>query len=125
MRQKTRFAVTCIVVVSLILTSTTAGRAQLVSTSEALGMERGGAAGATVDAFLARQQVAAELKALGVDPEVARLRASALSVSELEELAERIHEAPAGAGVIEVIGITFVVLLILELLGVIDIFKKI
>lgn len=100
-------------------------RADVVSTSQALALEDEGEARALVDAYLARDSVAAELEALGVDPELARLRAASLSGSELRELAGRIDEAPAGGGVLVVLGITFVVLLVLELVGVIDIFKRV
>jgi hypothetical protein len=40
-------------------------------------------------------------------------------------LAGRLEELPAGGDLLAVVGITFVVILILELVGVIDIFKKI
>ena len=99
--------------------------AGLVSTSQALELERQQQAQARVDAYLAREEVTAALTALGVDPEAARERAAALSPSELVALAGRIDEAPAGGtSVIAVLGVTFVVLLVLELVGVIDIFKK-
>ena len=49
---------------------------------------------------------------------------AALSDSELVQLSENIDQAPAGAGVVEVVGIVFIVLIILELVGVTDIFKK-
>jgi uncharacterized membrane protein (Fun14 family) len=39
-------------------------------------------------------------------------------------LADGLDEAPAGGDALAVIGIVFLVLLILELTGVIDIFKK-
>lgn len=107
----------------IALVAAVPGRAEVISTSEALALEAGSAR-AAVDAYLAREEVAAELAALGVDPELARLRADALSETELEELAGRIHEAPAGGGVLAVLGATFLVLLVLELVGVIDIFKK-
>ncbi|MDH3404027.1 MAG: PA2779 family protein [Acidobacteriota bacterium] len=110
--------------VSLLLALVPGARAEVVSTSEALALGEGAATRAVVDAYLARQEVAAELASLGVDPEVARLRAAALTPLELEAMAGRIAEAPAGGAVIEVLGITFLVLLILELVGVIDIFKK-
>lgn len=100
--------------------------AELVSTAEALALEDGNEAKAIVDAWLARDQVAQELAALGVDPEMARLRVAALSSAEIAELAQNIEDAPAGGnGVIVVLGVTFLVLLILELVGVIDIFKKV
>ena len=95
----------------------------LVSTSDALALEEGARAEAIVESYLSRADVAAQLAALGVDPELARLRAESLSRSELEELAQRIEEAPAGGdGVLAVLGIA--VLVLLELVGVIDIFKK-
>ena len=51
-------------------------------------------------------------------------RLDALSDAEVATLAGQIGEAPAGGDALAVIGIVFVVLIILELVGVIDIFKK-
>jgi len=114
------------VIVVGALTFGTPARAEIVSTSEALALEDSSDARMLVDEYLARDEVAAELAALGVDPELARLRANALSDTEVQALAGRIHEAPAGGtGVFAVLGVTFLVLLILELVGVIDIFKKV
>jgi hypothetical protein len=111
--------------VALVLALPSSAAGGLVSSSEALSLEREGQARSVVDAYLAREDVARELAGLGVDPELARLRAQALSPSELDALAGRIHEAPAGGdGVIVVLGITFIVLLILELVGVINIFNR-
>lgn len=121
-----RSVLSTLIALGLILGVPGPGAAQLVSSSQALALEGSGEARAVVDAYLARAEVASELVGLGVDPELARLRAAAMSATELEELAGRIREAPAGgSGVITVLGITFVVLLVLELLGVIDVFKKI
>jgi len=120
---KSPLSILALVGLVLALPSSTAG--SLVSSSEALSLERGGEARSVVDAYLAREDVARELASLGVDPELARLRAQALSASELDALAGRIHEAPAGGDtVIVVLGITFIVLLILELVGVINIFNR-
>jgi hypothetical protein len=95
-------------------------QAGLISTQDALLMDNNPAA--PVDAWLLREDVAAELAAMGVSPDMARIRAASLSPAELAELADRIDELPAGAGVIEVLGITFLVLIILDLVGVINIF---
>lgn len=101
-------------------------RAEIISTSEALAAEERTEALEVVEAYLAREDVAAQLAALGVEPELARLRAEVLSQDELEDLAGRIEEEPAGGdGLLVVLGVTFVVLLVLELVGVIDIFKKV
>ncbi len=121
----TRASIASVLVVLLVLGVPAVGNAAPVSTSQALALESEGQARAIVDAYLGREQVADELAALGVDPELARLRAMALSPSELDELVGRIEDSPAGgSGVITVLGVTFLVLLILELVGVIDIFKK-
>ena len=51
-------------------------------------------------------------------------RLAALSEQEVASLADQIESAPAGGDALAVIGIVFLVLVILELVGVIDIFKK-
>lgn len=119
---------TCSLILGLVLVLTLCAmpaNAQVISTSRALALEDGQVAAAAVDAYLARADVAARLTTLGVDPELARLRAAALSVDELAALAGRIEDAPAGGDVITILGVTFLVLLILELVGAIDIFKKV
>ena len=78
-----------------------------------------------IQSFLSRDTVQQQLVQLGVKPELAMARVQALTPAERLLLEDRINDLPAGAGVVEVIGIVFIVLLILELLGVTDIFKKI
>jgi hypothetical protein len=79
---------------------------------------------ATVNAALARDEVRQQFTALGVDPAEIESRVAALTDSELSTLARQMNEMPAGADALAVIGIVFIVLLILEMVGVIDIFKK-
>lgn len=78
-----------------------------------------------IENFLAQEAVQQQLVQLGVNPEQALTRAASLSQAERLMLQDRINDLPAGAGAVEVIGIVFIVLIILELLGVTDIFKKI
>ena len=80
---------------------------------------------ARVHAALDRAGVQAQLEALGVDPADARARVAALSDAELQRLDGRLAELPAGAGLLEVVGIVFVVLLILEIVGVTNIFNRV
>jgi hypothetical protein len=47
-----------------------------------------------------------------------------LSDQELHQLAVDMRNAPAGGDALALIGAVFVILLILELVGVIDVFKK-
>jgi len=74
--------------------------------------------------FLIRENVSSALLGLGVDQHTVLKRVTTLTDSELLQLSEKIDQAPAGAGVVEVVGIVFIVLIILELVGVTDIFKK-
>ena len=74
--------------------------------------------------FLIQDDVSEALVELGVSPNTVMNRLASLNDAELLELSKNIDQAPAGAGALEVIGIVFIVLLILEIVGVTDIFKK-
>jgi hypothetical protein len=79
-----------------------------------------------VNAALARADVQQHLTALGVSPAAAAARAAALTPGELQDFARQLEQAPAGGGgALAVIGIVFVVLILLEYTGTIDIFKKV
>lgn len=116
---------TALVIATLVafLFTTVPPRAEaaLIGTQDALAAaagEPGGLARASAD-------VQAQLTALGVEPAEAALRARALTETELNLLADHLESLPAGGDLLAVIGIVFVVLLILELVGAIDLFKKI
>jgi hypothetical protein len=80
---------------------------------------------ARIDRVLESQAVRQRMQQLGVDAATVDARLAALTDAELAGFADRLERAPAGGDVLEVIGIVFLVLLILELVGVIDIFKSI
>jgi hypothetical protein len=77
-----------------------------------------------VSSTLAREQVRSQMQAMGVDPAAVDARVARLTDTELQSLADRMQHMPAGGDALAVIGIVFLVLIILELVGVIDIFKK-
>jgi hypothetical protein len=103
----------------------TAARAGVISTQEYLTTVDRDAARTRIDAVLAREEVRSRLERYGVDPLAADERIAALTDQELELLATELENLPAGGDLLGVIGIAFIVLLILELVGVIDIFSKI
>lgn len=78
-----------------------------------------------VQAALSRESVRAQMQALGVDPAMAEQRVAGLSDAEVAHLAQNIDDATAGGDVLAVVGVVFVVLLILEAVGVTDVFKAI
>ena len=117
----------CVAMLSVTLVSLgmqAPASAGIVGTAEAVAAGQQDGARALVDATLARADVRAELARMGVDPAAIEGRVAALSDAEVATLAGQIGEAPAGGDALAVIGIVFVVLIILELVGVIDIFKK-
>jgi hypothetical protein len=102
-----------------------AAHAGVIGTQQYLSaVDRDGAL-ARVDAVLAREEVRGQLEHYGVDAAAAQERVAALSDQELQTLADDLDRLPAGGNLLGVVGIVFIVLLILELVGVIDIFKKI
>ena len=78
-----------------------------------------------IEVLLAREDVGRQLEAFGVDRATVVERLNGLSSAELMELEGQIESQVAGGDILAVIGIVFVVLLILELVGVTDIFKSI
>ena len=117
----------CVALVTLSLVSLgmqAPAVAGVVSTADAAAVARDGSPRALVDATLARADVQDKLAEFGVDATDIEGRLAALSDQEIANLAGQIESAPAGGDALAVIGIVFVVLVILELVGVIDIFKK-
>ena len=110
---------------SVFATSIESAHAGVISTQEYLDVVDREATLARIDAVLAREEVRTRLEQYGVDPVAATARVAALTDQELQRLADDLESLPAGGDLLGVVGIVFLVLLILELVGVIDIFKKI
>ena len=112
----------CIAVLNL--GSPLVARAELVGTLQAVESSTRAQDLAQVGGELAREEVRMQMSALGVDPAAIDARVARLTDPELRTLAERMQQMPAGGDALAVIGIVFLVLLILEAVGVIDVFKK-
>lgn len=120
-RMVTGFTVVSFLVAQLLIPV----HAAMVGTQQFLAAEERAALIASIDLTLDRADVRSELEALGVDPEIARARVDALSDAELAEVAGQLDALPAGGdSLLALIGAVFVILLILELTGVINIFNK-
>ena len=122
--RRTLVAITASCFLSLGVQTTTAS-AGVIGTAEYLSATDRAGQVASVQAALSRADVRAQLEKHGVDPADAVARVASLTDSELADVSARMDSLPAGGdGVIAVIGILFIVLIILEWTGVIDIFKK-
>ena len=99
--------------------------AGVIGTAYMLDEESRAASLSRIEVLLAREDVGRQLEAFGVDRAMVLERLNGLSNAELLELEGQIESQVAGGDILAVIGIVFVVLLILELVGVTDIFKSI
>jgi hypothetical protein len=123
--RRTLVAITISCFLSMGLQATTAS-AGVIGTQEYLSATDRAGQIASIQASLSRADVRAQLEKLGVNPADAAARVASLSDQDLVAVSQKMDSLPAGGdGVLVVIGIVFLVLLILELTGVIDIFKKI
>ncbi len=122
-----KFIVTPILILALALPGFSGqAMAGVISTQAALSAEMRGARETQVRGALARDDVRQAMQQMGVDPVEADGRIASLSDAELLQLQGQLDRLPAGgdSGLV-VVGIVFVVLLILELVGVINIFNRI
>ncbi|MBX3703698.1 MAG: PA2779 family protein [Steroidobacteraceae bacterium] len=122
-----RFRRACVALVSASLVSLgmqAPAAAGIVGTAEAVAAAQAADPLVTVRGALARDDVRERMAALGVDAAQVDARLAALTDAETALLAERLDQLPAGGDALAVLGIVFLVLLVLELTGTIDIFKK-
>lgn len=115
-------AITAAVVAGLLASTFPApASARVVTTEEALAATPASDR-AALDALLAREDVRAQLEAFGVDAAQARERVQALDDQQVRELASRVDQAPAGAGVLGILFTVFIVLLVTDILGLTRVF---
>ena len=100
--------------------------AALIGTETVLSSVRDQEARDHLKQFLAREDVQAALIAHGIDPMEAKKRINALSDDEVIRIADQIDQLPTGGGTAEallvIILALFLVLVILDLIGVTDVF---
>ncbi len=115
---------------SLLMASTTlmgmpmAAHAGFVSTEEVAAVPSALAKSNRdkVTVFLSRDDVRAELEGQGVSSAAATERVQAMTDAEVAQLASRVDQAPAGAGVIGVVFTVFIVLLVTDIMGLTKVF---
>lgn len=112
-----------LVSVCLVMTCSPAARAGVVTTQQAIEQQLLSSGQASLVSALERQDVRQQLVGLGVDPENAKLRIASLSDAQVAELQRAMNDLPAGGGVLEVVVAVLLVLLILDLVGVTNIFS--
>lgn len=102
---------------------TSVSHAGMIGTQTLIEQRSADQSGDIVKQFMHQETVRGQMLAMGVNPAAVDERLAALTDAELIQLEQSIEEMPAG-GILGVIGLVFVILMILEFTGVIDIFKK-
>jgi hypothetical protein len=121
---KIKTLVFCIVSVGIMtLGFVPVANAGVVTTAETIAASDRDARIDDITSLLARADVAEQLVAYGVEPADVSSRLAALSDTEIAMLHENIETQIAGGDALGIIGAVFLILVILELVGVIDIFK--
>lgn len=115
---------TCTLGIAMLNVPPLQAQAEMITTLAALESMQAQTDRARITDALAREQVREQMRMLGVEDAQVQARLARLTDSELRALADHVETAPAGAGLLEVVGIVFIVLLILEAVGITDIFKK-
>jgi hypothetical protein len=96
--------------------------AAIVSTREAMTPSAMAAERERVVSFFSRDDVRNSLEAHGVAPQAALDRVGALSDEEVQQLAARIDQAPAGGDILGVLFAVFIILLVTDILGLTKVF---
>ncbi|MES9829086.1 MAG: PA2779 family protein [Candidatus Thiodiazotropha sp.] len=73
---------------------------------------------------MTRDDVRSTLVGMGINPAEAELRLDALTDAELVMLNQQMDELPAGGSILGVLGAVLIVLIVLELLGVTNVFTR-
>ena len=121
-------AVALTIAAALFVTSLPPGaaRAGLVTTEQLVEAKSAATDRERLAAILMRDDVRAQMEALGVDRDEALARLASLSDQEVQQIAGQIDELPAGqnflVGVLVIAGLVLIGLVVLDLLGVTDVF---
>jgi len=99
--------------------------ASMIQTQDVLALDARQERIAEIRDQLNRNEVQRAMVELGVDPSQAALRVASMNDQELLTLEQQLDTLPAGGGFFGVVGLVFVVLLILELVGATNIFTKV
>jgi hypothetical protein len=101
-------------------------QAALVGTADVIAVQENDAVRQKVRQFLERQDVVNHLQAMGVSLEEAQARVDTMTAEEINLLANKIDQMPAGGDavgfLVAVAVVVFVVLLITDIIGVTDVF---
>lgn len=101
-----------------------ASGAAMIGTQRVIHSEMREASIGRVESILAREDISRQLVIFGVDPQEVQSRVGNMTDTELFALEGNLDQHIAGGDAVAIVGAVFLVLLILEIVGITDIFKK-
>lgn len=120
-------AILIFVIFSVFSVISTPVRAAMVNTVEIFKQNQHDLSRERVNTFLDRSEVHKHLVDWGINPDEAKARVDSLTDEEIENIASRIDQLPAGGDALGVIVgaalIVFIVLLVTDILGLTDVFS--
>jgi len=117
-----RYIASVLIVATALAGLPLTAQAGIVSSDEIISSSAAAANRDRVSSFLARDDVRQALQTQGVSPQAAAERVQAMSDAEVEQLAGRIDQAPAGGDVLGVLFTVFIVLLVTDIMGLTKVF---
>jgi len=114
MRITSRLLIACVFGLGLPLQSTHAG---LVGTDKVAVSAQSQSERERIRFFLDREDVRNELQIQGVDVNTAKARVDALTDEEVQKVAGKLDQMPAGGDIIGILFTVFVILLVTDILG--------
>ena len=99
--------------------------AEVIGTDQLISSEAREASITRIESIVMRDDVRQQMTNLGVSQEVVLARVNQMTTGELASFESSLNQGIVGGDALAVIGAVFLVLLILELVGVTDIFKSI
>lgn len=112
-----------LVSVSLVSTYSLPAYAGMVTTEQMIQEQFEALDKTALISALDREEVRQQLVDRGVDPEYAKQRIAALSDAQISEIKGNIDQLPAGGGVVGIMVAVLLVLVILDIIGVTNIFS--
>lgn len=106
--------------------SATVVQAKMIGTDQVIAQQALSAERDKIINFIQRDDVRAEMQSLGVDPDEAMQRVASLSDSEVQKMAGKLDQIPAGEGLGAVVGaivLVFLVLLLTDILCLTSVFE--
>lgn len=126
-QKKKTIAIPVIIALSILSIISAPAHAAMVDTGEIFRQCRHDLTSKSINTFLDRSEIQKFLVDWGISPGEAKARVDSLTDEEIENIASRMDQLPAGGGALgTIVGaalIVFIVLLVTDILGLTDVFS--